>query len=77
MIKELGGPEWFTGTNKVFKDMLKGLRDNISDKSSTLSTVVSLKDYLGRNTIKLDEKQDDMLKKIFLELSNRSTAAAE
>lgn len=77
LIKELGGPEWFTGTNKVFKDMLKGLRDNISDKSSTLSTVVSLKDYLGRNTIKLDEKQDDMLKKIFLELSNRSTAAAE
>jgi len=77
LIKDMSGPERFTGTNKVFKDMLKWLRDNISDKPSTLSNVVSLKDYLWRNDIKLTEQQDDMLKKIFLELSNRSTAAAE
>lgn len=77
LLKELNGEERFTGTNKVFKDMLKWLRDNISDKSSTLSTVVSLKDYMGRNDIQLDDEQDDMLKRIFLELSNRSTAAAE
>jgi len=57
--------------------MLKSTRDNLSDTQATLSNVVSLKDYLGRNTIKLNEQQDDMLKKIFLELSNRSTAAAE
>jgi len=57
--------------------MLKSTRDNLSDTQSTLSNVVSLKDYIGRNTIKLNEQQDDMLKKIFLELSNRSTAAAE
>jgi PKD repeat protein len=77
LIKDLSTPERFTGTNKMFKDMLKWMRDNISDKSSTLSNVVSLKDFMGRNTIKLTEQQDDMLKKIFLELSNRSTAAAE
>ncbi|MDD3262284.1 MAG: PKD domain-containing protein [Candidatus Absconditabacteria bacterium] len=77
LLKELNGPERFTGTNRTFKDMLKSTRDNLSDTQSTLSNVVSLKDYIGRNTIKLNEQQDDMLKKIFLELSNRSTAAAE
>ncbi len=77
LLKELNWPERFTGTNKVFKDMLKWLRDNISDTQSTLSNVVTVKDYLGRNDIKLNEQQDEMLKKIFLELSNRSTAAAE
>ncbi len=77
LLKDLNWPQRFTGTNKTFKDMLKWLRDNLSDKSSTLSNVVSLKDYLGRNTLTFTDQQDDMLKKIFLELSNRSTAAAE
>ncbi len=77
LLGELNWPERFTWTNKVFKDMLKWLRDNISDSQSTLSNVVTLKDYLWRNDIKLNQQQDDMLKKIFLELSNRSTAAAE
>lgn len=77
LLKELSEPQWYTGTNKVFKDMLKWLRDNLADKPSTLSNVVSLKDYLGRNEIIFNEKQDNMLKRIFLELSNRSTAAAE
>lgn len=77
LLKDLNWPQRFTGTNKTFKDMLKWLRDNLSDKPSTLSNVVSLKDYLGRNTLTFTDQQDDMLKKIFLELSNRSTAAAE
>ncbi len=77
LLWELQSPEWFTGTNKIFRDTLKWLRDNISDQNTTLANVVSLKDYYTKNNIKLNPQQDDMLKKIFLELSNRSTAAAE
>ncbi|HCB51206.1 TPA: hypothetical protein DEP21_01295 [Patescibacteria group bacterium] len=77
LLKDMNGPQWLTGTDKTFKDMIKSLKNNIADKATTMANVVSLKDFMSKNTINLTKDQETILTTVFLELSNRSTAAAE
>ncbi len=65
-----------TGTEIHVRDMLKDLKNNIGDDSARMASVVSLKDYLDKNTMTWDDKQKTLLQSIFLSLSTKETTAA-
>jgi hypothetical protein len=56
--------------------MLKDLKNNLGDDAARMASVVSLKDYLSKNTIAWSENQNTLLQKIFLALSTKETTAA-
>jgi len=77
LIKSINGTgDLATGSIITVRDMLKDLKNNLSDDAARMASIVSLKDYLDKNPITWNPYQDDLVKKIFLALSTKETTAA-
>ncbi|MFA5747732.1 MAG: PKD domain-containing protein [Candidatus Absconditabacterales bacterium] len=63
-------------TESTFKILLVNLRDGLIDKINTKSNLVSIKDFLQKNEIKLSNEQNTILQSIFTKLTDKSVAAA-
>jgi len=59
-----------------FRMLMVGLRDGLIDQIDTKSNVVSVKDYYETHTIDLNDEQKVQLENIFMQLTDKSVAAA-
>lgn len=77
LIQSMSGPDRSTGNQVRARDLLGDLKNNIWDDAARMASVVSLKDFLDKNPMNWNTAQNNLIQKIFLALSNKSTVAAQ